>query len=90
MRLWLRDSERLPDPPPMKTDDRAALGVGTVLWVIAAIAAAVFAGPLAASGHGWVPATAIVGVVYAQVQRSRAVRREHARSAPADAESERP
>ncbi|GAB3612125.1 DUF6223 family protein [Humibacter ginsengisoli] len=82
MRLWLKDSERLPDPPPMKTDDRAALGVGTMLWVIAAIVAAVFAGPLAASGHGWVPATAIVGVVlgliglvYAQVSRVRARRK---------------
>ncbi|GAB3801533.1 hypothetical protein GCM10028798_17610 [Humibacter antri] len=82
MRLWLKDSERLPDPPPMKTDDRAALGVGTGLWVIAAIVAAVFAGPLAASGHGWVPATTFVGValgliglVYAQVSRMRARRR---------------
>ena len=97
MRLWLRDSERLPDPPPMKTDDRAALAVGTLLWAIAVVVAIVLAGPLAESGHGWVLAATIVGVVlglvgvvYAQVQRSRAGRREHARSAPADGESERP
>jgi cation transporter-like permease len=83
MRLWLRDSERLPDPPPMKTDDRAALAVGTLLWVIAAVVAVVLAQPLAESGNGWVLAAAIVGVVlglvgvvYAQVERSRAARRD--------------
>ena len=82
MRLWLRDNERLPDPPPMKTDDRAALAVGTLLWVIAAIVAAVFEGPLAHSGRGWMLATAIVGValgliglVYAQASRMRARRK---------------
>ncbi|MGN6204349.1 DUF2530 domain-containing protein [Humibacter sp.] len=86
MRLWLKDNERLPDPPPMKTDDRAALGVGTVLWVVASVVAAVFAAPLAASGHGWVPATTVVGVVlgliglvYAQVSRMRAKRRADGR-----------
>jgi type VI protein secretion system component VasK len=88
MRLWLRDSERLPDPPPMKTDDRAALAVGTALWAIAAVVALVLAGPLAASGHGWVVTATIVGVVlgligvvYAQVRRSRARRRECSASA---------
>jgi hypothetical protein len=74
----------------MKTDDRAALAVGTVLWAIAAVVALVLAGPLAASGHGWVLSATIVGVVlgligvvYAQVQRSQARRRERA-APPAD------
>lgn len=83
MRLWLKDSERMPDPPPLKTDERIAIGVGTLLWVVAAILAMVFAAPLEAAGRGWLLAAAIVGVVlgaiglaYSQVRRSRA-RRAH-------------
>jgi len=81
MRVWLKDSERLPDPPPMKTDDRAAFLVGTVLWIVAAVLAAVFAQPLAAHGDGWVIAMALVGVgtgllglVYTQLRRTRSAR----------------
>ncbi|MEN0083654.1 MAG: DUF2530 domain-containing protein [Leifsonia sp.] len=37
MRLWLRDDERRPDPVPAKTDDRRAVLVGLVLWVVALI-----------------------------------------------------
>jgi hypothetical protein len=62
----------------MKTDDRAALIVGTVLWLLVAVAAVVFAAPLTRTGHGWVVAAAIigvalglVGVVYAQLTRMR-------------------
>ena len=33
MRLYLRDSERRPDPEPVKTDDRKAVLTGLVLWV---------------------------------------------------------
>ncbi|MGA0566900.1 DUF2530 domain-containing protein [Rathayibacter sp. KR2-224] len=82
MRLWLRDSERLPDPPPMKTDDRAALAVGTVVWLVVAVVSIVISEPLGQSGHGWVVDMAIVGIVlgliglaYAQVRRSRSARR---------------
>ena len=82
MRLWLRDSERLPDPPPMKTDDRAALAVGTVVWLVVAVVSIVISEPLGRSGHGWVVVMAIVGIVlgliglaYAQVRRSRSARR---------------
>jgi VIT1/CCC1 family predicted Fe2+/Mn2+ transporter len=78
MRLWLRDSERLPDPPPMKADDRAALAVGTVLWLIAAVVAIVFEAPLAHVGRGWIVSATIVGfalglvgLVYAQIRRAR-------------------
>ena len=35
MRLWLKDSERLPDPEPAVTDDRAAIVVGLAGWIIA-------------------------------------------------------
>ena len=81
MRLWLKDSERLPDPPPMKTDDRKAIGVGTAVWVVAAVVAVVFWAPLNHGGYGWiVPMTfvgvglGILGLCYAQVRRSRPAR----------------
>lgn len=32
MRLWLRDSERLPDPAPVKTDDRTPIVAGIIAW----------------------------------------------------------
>jgi len=34
MKLWLNDSERKPDPAPVKTDDRKAVLAGLVLWVV--------------------------------------------------------
>ena len=37
MRLWLKDSERNPDPAPIVTDDRIAFVVGMALWVGALI-----------------------------------------------------
>jgi hypothetical protein len=39
MRLWVRHGDRLPDPPPMPTNDRLALAVGFVGWVIAGLVA---------------------------------------------------
>ena len=37
MRFWLKDSERRPDPAPLKTDDRKAFLAGTVAWVVALV-----------------------------------------------------
>jgi hypothetical protein len=34
VKLWLRDSERRPDPVAVKTDDRKAVLVGLALWVV--------------------------------------------------------
>jgi len=34
MKLWLKDSERKPDPAPVKTDDRKAVLTGLALWVV--------------------------------------------------------
>jgi hypothetical protein len=33
MKLWLKDSERRPDPVAVKTDDRKAVLTGIVLWI---------------------------------------------------------
>ena len=35
MRLWLKDSERRPDPAPVQTDDRMPMIVGIAAWAIA-------------------------------------------------------
>lgn len=37
MRLWLKDSERRADPPPVVTDDRTAFLVGLAGWVAAIV-----------------------------------------------------
>ena len=37
MKLWLKDSERKPDPVPVKTDDRKAVLTGLVLWIVALV-----------------------------------------------------
>lgn len=61
MRLWLRDSERKPDPAPVQTDDRKAVLVGLILWLAALVALIVLAGPIFAAGAGWLLWTAVVG-----------------------------
>ncbi len=53
MRLWLKDSERRPDPTPVKTDDRKAIVVGMTLWLVALVTLLIFAAPLNATGFGW-------------------------------------
>lgn len=53
MRLWLKDSERRPDPTPVKTDDRKAILVGMTLWLVALVALLIFAAPLNEAGFGW-------------------------------------
>ncbi len=48
MRLYLRDSERRPDPEPVKTDDRTAVLAGLGLWIVALVVATLVAGQGAA------------------------------------------
>ena len=62
MRLWLRDSERKPDPKPVATDDRKAVLVGLALWVVALVVLLVFVGPLASIDGVWLLWTAVAGV----------------------------
>ncbi|WP_403021207.1 DUF2530 domain-containing protein [Salinibacterium sp. GXW1014] len=38
MRLWLKPSERRPNPEPVETDDRKPLVVGLIAWVLGLIA----------------------------------------------------
>ena len=62
MRLWLRDSERKPDPKPVSTDDRKAVLVGLILWIVALIVLLVFVGQLASTHRVWLLWTAVAGV----------------------------
>ena len=41
MKLWLKDSEREPDPAPVKTDDRKAVLAGLAVWIVALVVALV-------------------------------------------------
>lgn len=70
MRLWLKDSERLPDPAPIATDDRAAIIVGTALWLVALIVVLIVG-----ANQWWMLVTAIgvslglLGLVYNRFRR---------------------
>ena len=69
MRLWLKDSERRPDPLPARTDARKALFVGTLLWLVALGAALITqwtapegSGAASAPGAGWWLWCTVIGV----------------------------
>jgi hypothetical protein len=62
MRLWLKDSERRPDPEPVKTDDRKVILIGEVLWLVALGGLLLFLGPLLAAGGAWLLWTALFGL----------------------------
>lgn len=78
MRLWLKDSERKPDPTPVATDDRKVVLVGLVMWVLALVGLLIFLQPLLAAGRGFWLWTVVVGIalglaglVYTSIRRSR-------------------
>jgi len=53
VRLWLKDSERRPDPAPVATDDRKAVLVGIALWIVGLAAVLIFLVPVTAAGDSW-------------------------------------
>jgi hypothetical protein len=63
MRLWLKDSERRPDPMPVKTDNRVAIYVGLGLWLLALVALLVVPQLLDLEYASWRLSTCVVGVV---------------------------
>ncbi|MET0726259.1 MAG: DUF2530 domain-containing protein [Leifsonia sp.] len=76
MRIWLKDSERRPDPEPARADGRKAVVAGTLLWLLALIAGLVWDDELAAAGFGWWlwmcatgVALGVIGFVVVQVRR---------------------
>ena len=62
MRLWLKDSERRPDPLPARTDARMAILAGSAGWLLALVLAVFFQDDLAAAGLGWWTACAAIGL----------------------------
>ncbi|MES2094528.1 MAG: DUF2530 domain-containing protein [Actinomycetota bacterium] len=62
MRLFLKDSERRPDPVPVKTDDRRPILVGLAAWVVAVVVVLVFFAPFTDSGNRWLLWTGAVGI----------------------------
>ena len=63
MRVFLRDSERRPDPVPVKTDDRRPILIGLAVWVIATIVVVLFFAPMSDSGNSGLLPTCVVGIV---------------------------
>ncbi|WP_181397329.1 DUF2530 domain-containing protein [Cryobacterium arcticum] len=53
MRVWLKDSERRPDPLPARANARKAVAAGSVGWLVALVLLIVFRAELHAAGLGW-------------------------------------
>ena len=77
MRLWLKDSERRPDPEPVRTDDRKPMLLGIGLWLLALVGLLLgFGRLLDADGAGWIwtcvagIALGVLGLVYTHRRRA--------------------
>lgn len=63
MRFYVKDSERKPDPEPVKTNAALAIYVGIGAWIIAFIVLLFFTEALAAAEKSWWLLTCGIGVV---------------------------
>jgi uncharacterized membrane protein YhhN len=79
VRFWLKDSERRPDPAPVKTDDRKAFLVGTIAWVVALAVFLVLLPTLTAQGHTWWLGTCVAGLVIGVIGLGWSVWRQRSR-----------
>jgi cytochrome bd-type quinol oxidase subunit 1 len=73
MRFYVKDSERKPDPEPIKTNAKLAIIVGLILWVIALLFL-VFQATQASAQKSWYTTTCVVGIilgVYALIRERR-------------------
>lgn len=62
MRFFIKDSERRPDPAPVKTDDRKVVLVGLVGWIVALGVMLLLLPQLQESGLVWVLWTVVAGL----------------------------
>jgi LPXTG-motif cell wall-anchored protein len=63
VRLYLRAEERRPDPPPLRTNDRATILTGMVLWAVLGLGEILFRGQLAETGRTWWLWTSVIGLL---------------------------
>lgn len=62
VRLWRRPEDRRPDPEVVHTDDRGAVLLGTVVWVVALVVCLVDRERLVAGGDGWWVWVCVAGI----------------------------
>ena len=62
MRLWLKDSERRPDPAPVTTDDRKAFLAGIALWIVGLAVFVVLLPVLTSTATTWWLWTCVAGL----------------------------
>jgi len=63
VRLTPRPDQRRPDPPPLPTNDRRTVVVGTIVWGVLLVGAVAVHGRLQASGRGWWVWVPVAGVL---------------------------
>ena len=63
MRFYIKDSERKPDPEPIKVNAKLAIRVGLVLWVVALALLLVLQATQPATQEPWYTSTCLVGIV---------------------------
>lgn len=61
MRFWLKDSERRPDPLPVRADARKAVIAGTALFAIGVALCSLFYAQLEQAGLAWWLGCSIIG-----------------------------
>ena len=62
MRFYVKDSERKPDPEPIKVNAKLAIRVGLVLWVVALALLLVLQATQATAQKSWYTSTCFVGI----------------------------
>ena len=75
MRLWLKDSERRPDPAPVQTDERTPILIGSIAWAVALVIVLIAREQLAGAGHTWILWTCVVGLALGLIGLVYAARR---------------
>jgi len=63
VRLYLRSTDRRPDPAPLPTNDRAAVLIGIAVWAVLWVILLAAHPALAEAGHGWWIWTPPAGIV---------------------------
>ncbi|WP_138315731.1 DUF2530 domain-containing protein [Rhodoluna limnophila] len=62
MRFYVKDTERKPDPAPVKTNARLVIAVGVVLWAVALVLGLIFSATLASAQKSWWLSTCLFGI----------------------------